>query len=498
MANERPPQRTAPPSMFPQERPPPARKGSRPARRRVFRYFADRTKRRRMLLIVVTLVALGLLAAAKGLIGYYVFATKSTRFEVALALIAVVAAAFALGERRVARALEARFTRNTQKHRDALAALVDEIAVISDRGQLEQRLVARFDELFGTAGTVLFVGGAGRPFGAVAGTNATVPTSIADDDPLVVKLGHAHVPVAPADIGSTLPAPLVWPLRVRGQLVGMLASGEHDYIESFDPAEIEAITALADAAAANLALLDPARRSGGENTSTTSRRSWHRSSAASANSRSAGNCCRNRDCSPSPDLAVRGIRGSRSESRKTCSTGSPGAFGGWSSSADRWRASGVGRGFGRRRSGNAGDFRSAGIGATLRQPSGAVGARHLRTSAWRLRAPRRGIARGMRETGGAGDESGAPGCCRRTRISVAGAPGTKDDEDADPQAVAQSEAVALFIERARLAVPDFTPDAQASLRSPTLPAIGRHSAGHRARGGACEGSGARCNPRPSG
>jgi non-specific serine/threonine protein kinase len=242
---------------MPQDKPATARKASRPVRRRIVRYFADRTKRRRMLLVTVTLVAFGLLAAAKGIIGYYVFATKSTRFEVGLAILALLAAAFVLVERRVARALESRFTRNTQKHRAALAALVDEIAVIGDRAQLEQRLVARFDELFGTTGTVLLVGGAGRPFGVVAGANAGIPSSVGDDDPAVVRLRSAHAPVAPTDLGSPIAAPLVWPLRVRGQLIGMLASGEHDYIESFDAGEIEGITALADAAAANLALLDP-------------------------------------------------------------------------------------------------------------------------------------------------------------------------------------------------------------------------------------------------
>ena len=251
-----PPQRTAPAAKLPQERPAATRKASRPLRRRIVRYFVDRTTRRRLLLVTVTLIAFGLLAAAKGIIGYYVFATKSTRFEVGLVLIAVLAAVFVLVERRVARALESRFTRNTQKHRAALAALVDEISVIGERAQLEQRLVARFDELFGTKGTVLLIGGTGRPFSVVAGANADTPPSLADDDPVIAKLRGAHAPVAPADIGSSVTGPLVWPLRVRGQLIGMLASGDHDYIESFDVAEIEGVTALADAAAANLALLD--------------------------------------------------------------------------------------------------------------------------------------------------------------------------------------------------------------------------------------------------
>ena len=207
---------------------------------------------------MVTIAAIGLLAAAKGFIGYYVFAQKSTRFEVALVIVALVAGAFAIGERRVANALEARFSRNTKRHREGLAALGDEIALITDRAELERRLVARFDELFETAGTVLYVGGDHRAFAVAAHSKADPPAPLQVNDPLVAKLRESHAPVAPADVASSLSAPLVWPLRARGHLVGVLASGEHDYIESFDPREIEAVAVLADAAAANLVLLDPA------------------------------------------------------------------------------------------------------------------------------------------------------------------------------------------------------------------------------------------------
>jgi predicted ATPase len=227
-------------------------------RRRVLHRLADRRLRRRMVLVLVTVASIGMLAAAKGLIGYYVFQQKSTRFEVALLIVGLVAGAFAIGEKRLASALEARFTRNTRKHREGLAALADELATLTDRGELERRLVARFDALFATTGTVLYVGDGEHGFAVAAHSCAESPALLVPDDPLVVRLRDSHKPVAPQDVDSAVVAPLAWPLRARGRLIGVLAAGEHEYIETFDAREVEGVTALADAAAANLALLDPA------------------------------------------------------------------------------------------------------------------------------------------------------------------------------------------------------------------------------------------------
>ncbi len=223
----------------------------------MFRKLADRTARRRILLVLATLVAVGALAAIKGLLGYFVFSSKSTRYEVALAAVALIAGIFALCERKVASFIEARFSRNTREHREALAALRDELAEIPDRGDLERRLVERFDGLFKTRGTVLYVADGDGYIAAAHSRRGEVP-ALARADPLVTALRPSHVPVVPADTGTQVDAPLAWPLRARGDLVGILVAGEHDYLESFDAIEIEAVQALADGAAANLAYLDPA------------------------------------------------------------------------------------------------------------------------------------------------------------------------------------------------------------------------------------------------
>lgn len=227
----------------------------RSARRRVFRRLADRATRRRILVVLATLVAVGVLAAIKSLIGFYLFSSKSTRIEVALTFVAVVAAVFALCQRKVASYIESRLNRNTREHREALAALRDEIAEIPDPRELERRLVERFDALFATRGTVLYVGD-GETYEAVAHSAGGDVAPLTPAEPLVGALRKSHLPVAPAETGSEIDAPLAWPLRARGHLIGILVAGEHDYLESFDAIEIEAVQALADGAAANLAFLD--------------------------------------------------------------------------------------------------------------------------------------------------------------------------------------------------------------------------------------------------
>ena len=228
----------------------------RNARRRMVRRLADRATRRRILLVLATLVAIGLLAAVKGIIGYYVFSSRSTPIEVALTVVAAVAGLFALGERKVARFIEARFNRNTKQHRDAIAALRDELSEIVDRAELERRLVARFDALFATRGTVLYMED-GEAYVPVAHSREREPAQLGSDDPLVSALRKSHGPVVPADTGAQTDAPLAWPLRARGHMIGILVAGEHDYLESFDASEIEAVQSLADNAAANLAFIDP-------------------------------------------------------------------------------------------------------------------------------------------------------------------------------------------------------------------------------------------------
>ncbi len=228
-------------------------------RHRLYRYLIDRRNRRHAWFVLASLSVLGALAAAKGLIGYHLGTSRTLTLEVALGIATAVAVVFGLGQKRMERALEARFMRNTHEHRKALAALADELAAVEDHDQLAQAVVDRFDALFGTRGSALYRCRDDGDFVRIAANDSRYPDRVAASDLVVQKLIKAHTPVAASELASPVDAPMVWPLRIRGQLAGFFAAGEHHYIESFDPDEIAGVTELANAAATTLALLEPTR-----------------------------------------------------------------------------------------------------------------------------------------------------------------------------------------------------------------------------------------------
>jgi len=225
-------------------------------RRHVARRMADHRNRRHVWLVLATLVVVGVLATAKGLIGFYLVGQKALTFELALAIAAVVAAVLAVSQKRIEHAMEARFARNTHRHRLALAALADELAAFEGARQLESALVERFDALFATHGSALYRHQADGDFKRIAAHDSRFPDRVPATDVVVAQLLAAHVPVEADELASVVNAPMVWPLRIRGQLHGFFVAGEHDYIESFDREEIDGVTELANAVATTLALLD--------------------------------------------------------------------------------------------------------------------------------------------------------------------------------------------------------------------------------------------------
>lgn len=222
--------------------------------------MADHRNRRHLWLVLATLVVVGVLATAKGLIGFYLVGQKALTFELALAIAAVVAAVLAVSQKRIEHALEARFARNTHKHRLALAALADELAAFDSTRRLEHALVERFDALFATHGSALYLQQADGAFKRVAAHESRFPDRVPATDVVVQRMVVTHAPVEADELPSVVNAPMVWPLRLRGQLHGLFVAGEHDYIESFDREEIDGVTELVNAVATTLALLDAEAR----------------------------------------------------------------------------------------------------------------------------------------------------------------------------------------------------------------------------------------------
>lgn len=225
-------------------------------RRHVARRMADRRNRRHLLLVLATITVVGVLAAAKGMIGFWVVGNRGLTIELALAIAAVVAVVLGLSQNRIEHALEARFSRNTHRHRLALAALADELAVYDNAGLLAQAFVDRFDALFSTHGSALYRHDEPGYFARIAARDSRFPVQVPATDMVVQRMLATHAPVEAAELASVVNAPMVWPLRIRGQLHGFFVAGEHDYIESFDRDEVEGVTELANAVATTLALLD--------------------------------------------------------------------------------------------------------------------------------------------------------------------------------------------------------------------------------------------------
>ncbi len=255
---ERPALSSPPPSSRPAATTPASRPRGR-LREWLLYHLADRRKRRSLVYAAVSLLLIGIVAAIKGAIGYYVFASAKESLYLALAVVAVVAGVFALFERRIDRALTARFGRTAVHRQAALSDLADELSVIEDRAELQRELVTNLDALLETSGATLYLRGSDRVYARVETTDASAREAIGDDDPAVVQMrrSHSHAPIAPIAVGSAITTPLVWPMRIRGQLVGFLAGGARDHIESFDAAELASVSALAETVGATLALIEP-------------------------------------------------------------------------------------------------------------------------------------------------------------------------------------------------------------------------------------------------
>jgi predicted ATPase len=170
-------------------------------------------------------------------------------------VIAVVLRAF---QTRIEAALTARFTRTAVVRRQGLVDLAQELGLIADRGALQQHLVEGLDQVLETTGTALFLRGDRESFRRAAAVPGDLPVEVGENDSALVSLRHRQQPVAPDARSALRGAPQLWPLVVRGKLVGFVAGGTRNHAESLDPAEVNAVAALAENVAATLVILDPA------------------------------------------------------------------------------------------------------------------------------------------------------------------------------------------------------------------------------------------------
>ncbi len=187
---------------------------------------------------------------------HYFAASKSQGVAVALATAIALAIVFQLFHHRVEATVERWLNRQAHARLHELGSLASEVTLISSTPKLEQRVLERLEEVMLTTGAAIFVVQADDNFAARVHDDSP-PMQIAGDDPVVLQLRLHHRPANPKASGSRVTVPMLWPMLVRGRLIGMLTVGERRHKESLDAREIHAVGEVAAAVGMALAMLEP-------------------------------------------------------------------------------------------------------------------------------------------------------------------------------------------------------------------------------------------------
>lgn len=232
-----------------------------PTPKKIKRHGIARWVDRRLLrtgLYAFTVVVLFLLfKTSEWLIEHYLAGNKSQSLTAALLIALSLAVLFQIFHKRVESVVESWLNRRVHERQKGLAALTQEITLIRDRTALEHRVVERLDQLLATEGAALYVNRLGETFQLDYTAIDSHPHEVGADDPAVIHLRLAQGSIVPGSIGSSISAPMLWPIRLHGRLIGFIASGERRHKESFDDVEIHAVGELAGALGTALALVDP-------------------------------------------------------------------------------------------------------------------------------------------------------------------------------------------------------------------------------------------------
>lgn len=242
-------------------RPPPAAPSSAPpppVRKRAFWGQLDRRAVRSVTYASLLVVLFVLFKSTEWLIDHYLAGSRNQSVFAGLAIALALAILFQLFHHRVEHAVEGWLRRGPMQRLAGLKALAQEVTLIQDRAGLQERVVERLDSLLGTAGSAIYLCEQPDSFSLACSTLTSSAASIPAQDPAVIHLRLRNEPTSPHTAGSSLAMPLLWPMRVRGRMIGFIAGGERARKESFEPDEIQAVNDLAQAVGTALALLDPA------------------------------------------------------------------------------------------------------------------------------------------------------------------------------------------------------------------------------------------------
>lgn len=230
---------------------------SKTTRRRGPLGWVDRRLVRSALYGLVLVILFLLFRTTEWLIDHFLSAGENHGLIAALAVAIGLAIVFQVFHKRIEHAVEGWLHHGLHERESGLSALAQEITLIRDRKSLEKRVVERLDQLLATEGAALYFNRTGENFQLAGATVDSHPDEIAATDPAIIHLRLQHGSIVPRATGSTISAPLLWPIRLHGHLIGFIASGARRHKESFDDGEVHAIGDLATTLGTALALIDP-------------------------------------------------------------------------------------------------------------------------------------------------------------------------------------------------------------------------------------------------
>ncbi len=218
----------------------------------------DRRLLRSGLYALLLVILFLLFTTTEWLIEHYLEASKDHSLIAALSIAIGLAIVFQTFHKRIEHTVEGWLHHSLHEREKGLAALTQEITLIRDRKALEKRVIDRLDQLLATEGAALYLNEVGEKFQLAYTAAASQPREISATDPAVIHLRLQRGSIIPRSTGSSLSAPLVWPVHLHDRLIGFIAGGDRRHTESFDESEIHAVGELAKTLGTALALIDPA------------------------------------------------------------------------------------------------------------------------------------------------------------------------------------------------------------------------------------------------
>ena len=220
--------------------------------------WIDRRLLRSGLYALLLAILFLLFTTTQWVIEHYLSASKDHSLIAALSIAVGLAIVFQTFHKRIEHTVEGWLHHGLHEREKGLTALTQEITLIRDRKVLEKRVIERLDQLLATEGAALYLNQAGDNFQLAYAAAASHPGEIAATDPAVIHLRLQRGSIVPRSTGSSISAPLVWPIYLHDRLIGFIASGERRHKESFDEGEIDAVGELAKTLGTALALIGPA------------------------------------------------------------------------------------------------------------------------------------------------------------------------------------------------------------------------------------------------